>query len=60
MSRRAARFTQTEVSRAIRAADKASPPRTVEIGPDGVIRLVPSNSPPPPPQPDDLGKDIVL
>jgi hypothetical protein len=42
LSRRAAAFTQAEVSRAIRAADKAGGHRwAIEIERDGTIRLVP-------------------
>jgi hypothetical protein len=41
MPRRPARVTQADIARAIRAADKARSPRTVEITPDGTIKLVP-------------------
>jgi hypothetical protein len=41
MPRRPARFTQADIARAIRAAEQAGSPRTVEIAPDGTIKLVP-------------------
>jgi hypothetical protein len=41
MPRRPARFLQSDVRRAIRAAEQAGSPRTVEITPDGTIKLVP-------------------
>jgi hypothetical protein len=42
MSRRAASFTQADVARALRAAEQVAPGRmTIELGPDGVIRIVP-------------------
>ena len=42
LSRRAAAFTQAEVSRAIRAAEKAGGNKwAIEIERDGMIRLVP-------------------
>jgi hypothetical protein len=45
LSRRAAAFTQAEVSRAIRAADKAGGHRwEIAIERDGTIRLVPHDS----------------
>lgn len=44
MSRRAATFTQADVSRAIRAAENAGGRRwTVEISAHGVIRLIPTD-----------------
>jgi hypothetical protein len=42
MSRRAARVTQADVARAIRAAEQVAPgQRVIEISPDGVIRIIP-------------------
>jgi hypothetical protein len=41
MPRRPARVTQADIARAIRAAEQAGSPRTVEITPDGTIKLVP-------------------
>jgi hypothetical protein len=40
MSRRAASFTQSDVARALRAAEQVAPGRmVVEIAPGGVIRI---------------------
>ena len=41
MPRRPARVTQADIARAIRAADQAGSPRTIEIAPDGTIRPIP-------------------
>jgi hypothetical protein len=41
MSRRAARCTQADIARALRAAKQENSPVAVEITPDGTIRLVP-------------------
>lgn len=41
MSRRAARFTQADLARAIRAVEQTGASMAVEIGPDGTIRIVP-------------------
>jgi hypothetical protein len=42
MSRRAASFTQANVARALRAAEQVAPGRmTIEISPDGTIRILP-------------------
>jgi hypothetical protein len=40
MSRRAAKVTQADLGRALRAAQSAGPTWRVEVTPDGVIRLV--------------------
>ena len=40
MSRRAASITQTDVARALRAAQSAGPTWRVEIVPGGVIRII--------------------
>jgi hypothetical protein len=41
MSRRPARFTEADLRRAIRAVAKTNGRYTVEIAPDGTIRIVP-------------------
>jgi hypothetical protein len=41
MPRRPAHVTQADIARAIRAAEQSGSPRTVEIAPDGTIKLVP-------------------
>jgi hypothetical protein len=42
MTRRAAKITQADLARAIRAAEQVAPgQRMVEITPDGLIRIVP-------------------
>jgi hypothetical protein len=42
MTRRAAKITQADLARAIRAAEQVAPGRrVVEITPDGLIRIVP-------------------
>jgi hypothetical protein len=47
MSRRAAPFTQAAVARALRAAEQVAPGRrTIEIAPDGFIRIVPLDARP--------------
>jgi hypothetical protein len=46
MSRRAARFTQADVARAIRAVEQTGARMAVEIGPDGTIRIVPVSDAP--------------
>jgi hypothetical protein len=38
---RPARVTQSDMARAVRAADAGRVPRVVEIAPDGTIRIVP-------------------
>lgn len=40
MTMRAARCSQADIARAIRAADQAGTGRTVEVAPDGTIRIV--------------------
>ncbi len=42
MSRRPARVTQADIARALRAAEQVGAWVTVEIRPDGTIRLVPA------------------
>lgn len=47
MSRRAASFTQADLARALRAAEQVAPGRiTLEIAPEGFIRLVPLDARP--------------
>jgi hypothetical protein len=47
MSRRAAKITQADVARAIRAAEQVAPGRrVVEVTPEGVIRIVPLDGSP--------------
>ena len=45
MSRTAARVTQADVARALRAAQQAGPAWRVEIATDGVIRIVQGDRP---------------
>ena len=65
MSRRPATFTQADVARALRAAEQVAPGRmTIEIAPDGTIRIRPLEEPAPTrgplPQQLDAREDIVL
>lgn len=46
MSRRPARCTEADLSRAIRAADRAGAPRAVMVDSDGRIWLVPAKDAP--------------
>jgi hypothetical protein len=46
MSRRAARCTEAEIRRAIKAAEGFDAPKAVEIAPDGTIRIVLSDDGP--------------
>jgi len=48
MSRTAARFTQADIARAIRAVEQTGASMAVEIARDGVIRVVPYSAPPTP------------
>lgn len=48
MSRRPARFMQSDVEKALRVALKMDPPWIVEIAPDGSIQLVPAAGAPEP------------
>lgn len=53
MSRAATRFTQADVVRALKAAEKAGADVAVDILPDGTIRLTrtgKAGAPPPPPE----------
>lgn len=45
MSRRPARFTQADLSRAIRAIAQAGSNMMVEVMPDGTMRILPAPSP---------------
>jgi hypothetical protein len=40
MSRRPARCTQADITRALKAAERHSPDMAVEVTPDGTIRIV--------------------
>ncbi len=42
MSRRPARVTEADLRRAVKVADQARTPRTVEVTPEGIIRIVPT------------------
>lgn len=44
MSRRPARTTQADIARALRAAEKIGLKVSVEIIPDGTIRIIPQNN----------------
>ncbi len=48
MTARAARFTQADISRAMKGAAKAGVSVAVEIGIDGAIRLIPVEARPAP------------
>jgi hypothetical protein len=48
MATRAARFTQADISRAMKGAAKAGVSVAVEIGIDGAIRLIPVEARPAP------------
>lgn len=43
MSRRPARFTEADMRRALKVAEKSPTPMAVEILPDGTIRFAPIN-----------------
>ena len=62
MSRRAARFTEADAFRAIRAIKRSGEPMAVEIATDGTIRIIPTPIPlPAMPKPKIApGKKIVL
>jgi hypothetical protein len=46
VSRTAARFTQADMARALRAAEQVAPGEMlVEVAPDGVIRIAPISTP---------------
>ncbi|MCW2283669.1 hypothetical protein M2323_001441 [Rhodoblastus acidophilus] len=61
MSRRAARFTQADIARAIKAIQQTGANMMVEIGVDGVIRIVPVSAKPDAPEPPvEPGKGISL
>jgi hypothetical protein len=63
MSKRAARFTEADIRRAIRAVSKESAPMAVEVAPDGTIRIVPYAAPPAPKndaeRKDSIGKSRI-
>ena len=62
MSRRAAKFTEADAFRAIRAIQRSGESMAVEITPDGTIRIVPAIAPVPLVAKPKLapGKKIVL
>jgi hypothetical protein len=60
MPRRPARVTQADIARAIRAAEQAGSPRTVEITPDGTIKLVPVESGAAKPEASGKKREIIL
>ena len=62
MSRRAARVTQADVARVIRAAQAAGPAWRVEVLPDGVIRAVQGEAPKsePLPAPENFGRGLEV
>jgi hypothetical protein len=43
MTRRAARFTEADVKRAVKAVEAIGSSRVVEVLPDGTIRIVPNS-----------------
>jgi hypothetical protein len=61
MSKRAAPVTQADISRAIRAADRAGSRQwSIEIAPDGVIRLTPYEGAGPAARPSQLPKRKIV
>lgn len=60
MPRAAARFRQSDIARALRAAKQADAPVAVEIAPDGTIRLVPVVHTPAPDMQPPKRREIVL
>ncbi len=50
MSRRAAKFTEADAFRAIKAIKRSGEDMSVEITPDGTIRIIPTPAPAPPPE----------
>ena len=62
MTRRAARCTQSDIARALRAVEGSATPKAVEILPDGTIRIrpAPANDSRRPGSPVAPRKDIVL
>jgi hypothetical protein len=52
VSRRPARFTQSDVSRAIKAVEAAGASMVIEIMTDGTIRIAPANMSSPSGRPD--------
>lgn len=60
MTRRAARYTEADLRRAVKVATQFTPPLTVEVEPDGTIKIVPSSPPAKKSRPLEPGKDIVL
>jgi hypothetical protein len=64
MSRRAARVTQADIARALRAVEQTGARASVEVTPDGTIRIVPIEAlaplPGPPTAPVEPEHEIIL
>ena len=60
MPRTAARVTQADIARAIRAAQQAGAPMAIDILPDGTIRLIPVSGPVPVPSANFGDKGVNL
>lgn len=59
MPRTAAKFTQADISRAIRAVQQTGSDMAVELRPDGVIRISRTTAEPKP-EPVEAEREIVL
>lgn len=60
MSRRPARFTEADIRRALKAAERFDVPMAVEIKPDGTIRIVPVDGKRPEEERVGENREIVL
>jgi hypothetical protein len=60
MSRKAARFTQADIARAIKAIQQTSAHMAVEIALDGTIRIVPASARVEEPDSKGREKEIIL
>lgn len=60
MPRAAARFRQADVTRALRAVEKAKARAEIKIEPDGTIRIIPVDDKPDQPSQAPKRKDFVL
>jgi hypothetical protein len=56
MSRKPARFTQSDIYRALKAVQQSGLNMAVEISPDGTIRLLPVNDQ----KPDEPERELFL